>query len=187
MWRQIGKQSCFSAAPRIPISPYLSASLPIYRLPLRMRARLVSAGGVAGLRTAGRRVAAGLLVLTRLLAWFLGLALLRCVILYRLLDAQTADEGLDAPVHGIDGHGRRKEHMCAVDVLLDIEVLGILDTLRMETHTECSQSVDLHAAAALEHLVHFEHQGADNSQDVRLGDGTPVADAQGKLLDAYNV
>ena len=97
----MGKQSRFSAAPRIPMSPYLSASLPIYRLPLRMRARLVSAGGVAGLRTAGlrtagRRVAAGLLVLARRFARFLGLALLRCVILYRLLDAQTADEGLDA-------------------------------------------------------------------------------------------
>ena len=77
--------------------------------------------------------------------------------------------------------------MRTVDVLLDIEVLGVLDTLRMETDTECSQSVDLHTAAGLEHLVHLEHQGADHCQDVRLGDGTPVADALRKLLHTDHV
>ena len=69
------------------------------------------------------------------------------------------------------------------DILLNIEVIGFLHPMRMDSHTESSQSVDFHLAALRQRVVHFGHKCRDNSQDVRLSHRTAVADAGCKCLD----
>ena len=77
--------------------------------------------------------------------------------------------------------------MRTVDISLCVKVFRLLNTLRVNTYAESSQSVELHTVTILEDLIHLEHQRTDDSQDVGLGYGATLTDTQSEILNTNKV